>query len=207
MRVPNAVITWVVAGSVLPAIVGGQAPVTAPAPAPSSASGAASVARLAVGTDLYVRLQPALGSGASKVSERFDAAIAWDYSIGGRVAVPAGSPVRGFLGSVRPAGIVDRRGSVTLSFDDLRIEPHTYRLRATVTQIFDGQVAEDVARMGTSAIVSANASAFTGMKGTLVGVVVGPTGSIIATEGANADLPAGTVLRIRLDQPIDLIAP
>ena len=44
-----------------------------------------------------------------------------DYAEGGRVLVPAGSLVRGFVSSVRAAGRIDRRGSLTLSFDEIRI--------------------------------------------------------------------------------------
>ena len=39
----------------------------------------------------------------------------------GQTAIPAGSLVRGFVSSVKPAGKVDRTGSLTLSFNELRI--------------------------------------------------------------------------------------
>jgi len=35
-------------------------------------------------------------------------------------------------------------------------------------------------------------------------VLVGGGGTIASTEGSNVDLPAGTVLRVRLDQPLDV---
>ena len=45
-----------------------------------------------------------------------------------------------------------------------------------------------------------------GGKGALIGVLVGGGGTIAATEGADVDLPVGTILRIRIDQPLELAA-
>jgi hypothetical protein len=40
----------------------------------------------------------------------------------------------------------------------------------------------------------------------LLGVLVGGGGTIAATDGTDVDLPAGTILRVRLDQRTDLVA-
>ena len=40
-----------------------------------------------------------------------------------------------------------------------------------------------------------------GVKGALLGVLIGGGGTIAATEGKDVTLPAGTILRVRLDQP------
>ena len=39
----------------------------------------------------------------------------------------------------------------------------------------------------------------------LIGVLVGGGGTIAATEGADVDLPAATILRIRIDQPLEIV--
>jgi len=38
----------------------------------------------------------------------------------------------------------------------------------------------------------------------LAGILIGGGGTIAATDGANAELPVGTILRIRLDQPLEV---
>ena len=42
-----------------------------------------------------------------------------------------------------------------------------------------------------------------GAKGALAGILIGGGGTIAATEGKDVELPAGTVLRVRLDAPLD----
>jgi uncharacterized protein YcfJ len=165
-------------------------------------------ASVPVGTEVDVRLQTSLNSGTAKVEQRFEATTVLDYLVGGKVVIPAGSTVRGFVSSVRAAGKVDRRGSITLSFDEIRVAARTYRLRASVTQAIDRKVGEDTARIGAGAAVGAIIGGLIGGgKGALLGVLVGGGGTMAATEGTDVDLPAGTILRLRLDQTLDVAAP
>lgn len=165
------------------------------------------VGQVPVGTEFDVRLQTSLNSGTAKAEQRFEATTLLDYPAAGAVLIPAGSTVRGFVSSVRAAGKVDRRGSLTLSFDELRIGATTYRLRASVTSAMDGKSAEDMKRIGVGAVAGAILGGILGGgKGALVGVLVGGGGTMAATEGSDVDLPLGTVLRIRLDQPLQVVA-
>jgi hypothetical protein len=158
-----------------------------------------------VGTEFDVRLQTPLNSGTTAVEHRFEATTMVDYTEGGRALIPAGSVVRGFVSSVRAAGRVDRRGSLTLSFDEIRIGTRSYRLRASVTEAIDSKSTDDLKRIGAGAVVGAILGGIIGGgKGALVGVLVGGGGTIAATEGTDVDLPVGTILRIRLDQPLEL---
>lgn len=177
------------------------------APAPSVVVPRVAVT-VPVGTEFDVRLQTPLNSGTAKVEQRFEATTMVDYIAGEIVAVPAGSLARGFVSSVRPAGRIDRRGSLTLSFDELRIGDTSYRLRAVVTQAIDAKVGEDVARIGAGAAVGAILGGiFGGGRGALLGVLIGGGGTIAAVDGSDVDLPAGTILRVRIDQALDLAAP
>lgn len=176
-------------------------PVLGPPEVPSTTS-------IPVGTEFDVRLQTPLDSGTAKVEQRFEATTVLDYTVDGTVLVPAGSVVRGFVSSVRPAGRIDRQGSVTLSFDELRIENRSYPLRASVTQAIDGKVTEDVTRIGAGAAVGAILGGILGgARGALLGVLVGGGGTIAATDGSDVQLPVGTILRVRLDQRVDLALP
>ncbi len=161
---------------------------------------------VSVDTQLDVRLQTPLNSGTVKVEQRFEATTILDYSMNGTVIIPAGSVVRGFVSSVRPAGRVDRTGSITLSFDELRIDNRSYRLRASVVHAREGKMSEDATRIGVGAVAGGIIGGILGgLRGALVGVIVGGGGAIAATEGADVDLPVGTILRIRFDQPVDIV--
>jgi hypothetical protein len=180
-----------------------QGPATADQPMPSDADARAGI--VPVGTQLDVRLQTSLNSATATAEQRFEATTVTDYAAGGRVLIPAGSTVRGFVGSVKAAGKIDRRGSLTLSFDELRIANRSYRLRASVVQALDPKASQDNTRIGAGAAVGAILGGILGgTKGALLGVLVGGGGTMAATEGSDVDLPAGTILRIRLDEVLQL---
>jgi hypothetical protein len=161
--------------------------------------GPETVMSVPIGTEIEVRLQTALSSGMAKVEQRFEATTILDYTEKGQVILPAGSLVRGFVSSVRAAGLIDRKGSLTLSFDEVRARERIYRLRASVIQALDGKMARDDARAAAGTAVGGLTG---GGKGALVGVLVGAGGTLAATEGADVDLPLGTILRIRLNQAL-----
>ena len=158
-----------------------------------------------VGAEFDRKLQTPLNSGRAKVEQRFEGTTMLDYAIGRDVVVPAGSTVRGFVSSVKAAGKIERKGSLTLSFDEIRIGNRSHKLRASITQALDPKVAEDATRIGAGAVVGAIIGGLIGGgKGALLGVLVGGGGTIAATEGTDVDLPVGTILRIRIDQPLEI---
>lgn len=158
-----------------------------------------------VGTLLDVRLQTPLSSATAKVEQRFEATTIVDLKNDRDLLIPAGTLVRGFVSSVRAAGKVDRKGSLTLSFDEIVLDKEHLRLRASVTQTLDGKMSDDAARIGAGAVVGAIIGGIIGGgKGALLGVIVGGGGTIASTQGADVELPVGTILRIRIDQPVKI---
>ncbi len=156
-----------------------------------------------VGTEMDVRLQTALNSATAKVEQRFEATTLVDLKMDAATVIPAGTVVRGFIGSVRAAGRVDRKGSLTLAFDEMVLRSGPTRLRASVTQALDGKMSEDVSRIGTGAVLGAIVGGLPGGgKGMLVGVLVGGGGTIAPTDGTVVELPIGTILRLRVDSPL-----
>ena len=156
-----------------------------------------------VGTEMDVRLQTALNSGTAKVEQRFEATTILDLKIGDALPIPAGTVARGFVSSVSPAGRLDRRGNLTLSFDEILLGKSPTRFRASVEQAIDGKMGQDITRIGAGATIGAIVGGIIGGgKGALVGVLVGSGGTMAATEGADVSLPVGTILRIRVDQPL-----
>jgi hypothetical protein len=181
-------------------------------PARASATGPAPVAddprlnatTIPVGTEFDVRLQSRLNSGTARVEDRFDATTLVAYERNGRLLVPAGSVLRGVVNSVTPASRgVNRRGELTLVFDRFTIEGRTYSVRATVMQALQGET--DTGRVAAGAGVGAIIGGILGgVRGALTGILIGGGGTVAATEGNEVDLAPGTVLRVRLDAPLDI---
>lgn len=180
-----------------------------PAPATASTRPPASDVRLSatevpVGTEFDVRLQSRLNSGTARVEDRFDATTIVPYERNGRTLVPAGSVMRGVVNAVTPASRgINRKGELTLVFDRFTIEGRTYSIRATVMQALQGE--GDTGRVAAGAGVGAIIGGILGgMRGALTGILIGGGGTIAATEGNEVDLAPGTVLRVRLDAPLDV---
>ena len=157
-----------------------------------------------VGTEFDVRLQTRLNSGTARVEDRFDATTIAPYERSDRVLAPAGSVMRGIVNSVTPAGRgLDRKGSMTLHFDRMTISGRTYSIRATVVGAIEAE--NDNAKVATGAGVGAIIGGILGgFKGALAGILIGGGGTVAATEGKDVDLPPGTVLRVRIDEAIDV---
>lgn len=157
-----------------------------------------------VGQEMDVRLQTMLSSKTATPEQRFEATTAVDLMQGDAVLIPAGSTVRGVVSSVEPAGRVDRSGRLTLAFDQITVNGREYPIRGMATQIFEsGGIQEEARTVGTAGAVGAIVGGLIGgLKGALIGAAVGSGGVIAATEGTDVELQPGTIVRIRLDQPL-----
>lgn len=161
---------------------------------------------ISVGQELDARLQTPLSSSTAAVEDRFEATTLVDLYQGNDLLVPAGSVLRGVVSSVERATRTDRRGSLTLSFDQMTVAGRTYRIRATVTQALEGEgIKGEVGKMTTGAAAGAIIGGLLGgFKGALAGILIGGGGSVLATPGTNVQLDAGTVLRVRFDSPVTI---
>ena len=171
----------------------------------TSSSGSRSGDRSAipVGQEIDVRLQSQLSSDTAEVEDRFEATTAADLYRGNQVLIPAGSVVRGVVSSVNRASRTDRKGQLTVAFDQITIDGRTYPMRGTVTEALESEgLRGEAARIGAGSAVGAIIGGIMGgVKGALLGVLIGGGGTIAATEGKDVTLPAGTILRVRLDSP------
>jgi hypothetical protein len=158
-----------------------------------------------VGTEFDVRLQNSLSSGTAKVEDRFEATTAVDIKKGNRVVVPAGSVLRGVVSSVQKATRIERKGALTIAFDRITIRGRNYPIRTTVTRALESEgIAGEKEKIGAGAGVGAIVGGILGgVKGALAGILIGAGGTIAATEGKDVELPAGTVLRVRLDSALN----
>jgi hypothetical protein len=156
-----------------------------------------------VGHEIDVRIQTQLSSDTAQVEDRFEATTVADLYRGNEVLIPAGSVLRGIVRTVQRASRTDRKGELTVSFDQMTIRGRTYPMRATVTKAIESEgVKGEVGRIGAGAGVGAIIGGILGgVKGALIGVLVGGGGTMVATEGKDVTLEPGTILRVRLDQP------
>ena len=157
------------------------------------------------GTELDVRLETGLSSETAQVEDRFEATTIVDVRQDGRVLIPAGSRVRGVVTEVDKAGRLDRKGRLSLTFDQITINSRNHPIRGTVTQALEaGGYREDAGKIGTGAAIGGIIGGILGgLKGALAGILIGGGGVVAATEGEDVELPPGTVLRVRLDQDLN----
>jgi len=159
-----------------------------------------------VGQEIDVRLQQPLSSKTATVEQRFEATTAVDLMEGDRVLVPAGSVVRGVVRAVDDADRIDRAGRLTLGFDQIVVNGREYAIRGMATQVFESKgIRDEAATVGTAGGVGAIVGGIIGgLKGALIGAIVGSGGVIAATEGKDIELPAGAIIRLRLDSPVQI---
>ena len=155
------------------------------------------------GQEIDVRLEIELSSATAQVEQRFEATTVADLYRGNDVLIPAGSVLRGVVSSVDKATRTDRKGSLTVAFDQITIRGRTYPMRGTVTQALESEgIRGEAPRIGAGAGIGAIIGGIIGgVKGALLGVLIGGGGTIAATEGKDVTLPPGTILRVRLDTP------
>jgi len=184
--------------------------VSTPPPAPAATrsqpqtTGGAN--EIPAGTELDVRLQNSLNSGTAQVEDRFEGTTLVDLNVNGRVVIPAGSVMRGVVTAVEPGTRTNRTAKMTVSFDQVTVNGRAYPMRGTVTEALKGEgIRGEATRAGAGAAVGGIIGAVLGgAKGALLGVLIGGGGTIAATEGKEVEIPQGTVLRVRVDAPLQI---
>lgn len=194
----------------------GQAPVPPPAAGTAAEAGSTVIPvrrpagcgpnEVCVGQELDVRLQTTLDSERAMVEDRFEATTIVPFYNEDRELIPAGSLLTGVVSGVTRAGRTDRKASMTLAFERITIRGQSYPIRATVTQAIEskgirGEVGKISVGAGVGAIIG---GILGGVGGAVAGTVVGAGGMILATEGPEVRIPAGTILRVRFDSPLTL---
>jgi TolA-binding protein len=176
-------------------------------PVAQQSSARASVVEVPVGTEMDVRMTDSLDSGKAMVEDRFEATTVADVQVNGRVAIPAGSVVRGVVTAVSPGTHTNRKARMTVSFDQVTVNGEAHPIRGTLTEAIEGGVKGDVGRVaaggGAGAVIGALLG---GTKGAVLGAAIGGGGTLAATEGKEVRVPQGTVLRVRLDSPVQMNA-
>jgi hypothetical protein len=152
---------------------------------------------LPAGTEVDLILQSLLAAGSAMADDRFEA-----VAVSAKVSPDSVRPLtavtaRGFISSVRRPG--PKRSALTLSFEELLAGPKPQRFRASVIQVFQGLKPDQSGGDGTAEL-------YRGLR-PLPGVLVDIPGTVTSVDGKEVRLPPGTVLRVRLEQPVTIRMP
>ncbi len=198
------------------------APSTAPAAAATPAAPEPVRVRLAEGTKIAFALSDALSTKSNQPGDSFSGVVTRSVTVGGTIAIPEGTVVRGTVAHVERPGRVKGRGELGLSFDKLEFpNGQVYDLSASLTGLDEGEkesVTEegqvksegtkkrDVTTIGAGAGIGAVIGAIAGGgKGAATGGAIGAgagTAMVLLTRGKDVELKRGTELAIQLDRPL-----
>ena len=86
------------------------------------------------------------------------------------------------------------------------VRGRNHNIRGMATQVFEsGGIRDEAGTAGVGAGVGGVVGGILGgVKGAVLGAVIGAGGAIAATEGKDVNLPAGSIVRVRLDSPVSV---
>jgi len=160
-------------------------------------------ARLPEGTSIQVRLSHGLSSRTARREDRVDATVSEPVRGSGVLALPAGTLVRGVVRAAEPAERPSKAGRIEIEFDSVYPDDVRFEMRGRVAEIQES--GERGKKAGIGAVVGGILGGLLGGKGgAIAGILIGGGGAVVATRGEDVELPAGTVLTVRLEEPLVL---
>jgi hypothetical protein len=157
-----------------------------------------------------LQVETSLSSERAKVEDRVDARVTRDVMAEGRVAIPAGARMIGSVTLVERGGKIKERARLGVRFHTIVFADGT-EARVHAEPIYregDPPSGESARKIGGAAVGGAILGAILGGgKGAVLGGAAGAAGGTAATMagGRNpASLSAGTVVTVRLTEPVTL---
>src|SRR5262245_3827371 len=160
--------------------------------------------RLSAGTEISVQLAEGLSSKTARRESPVSASVFRPVRAEGVLALPAGTRVRGVVVDAEAAQRPSKGGRLEILFDRIDLESERVDFRGRVTSIDQGSdTGKTAGKAGLGAVIGGVLGGILGGgKGAVVGVIVGGTGAVVGTKGDEVELPAGTVLTVRLEEPL-----
>ena len=184
------------------------------------------------GTQIRLVLLNGLSTSVARDGDPFTAVVAEPVYLGGQLILPAGAKVNGTVGSiVRPKrfGLIRGQAAMNLIFHSLEIDRHETPVQISILAILDpsttnnGKKRKDV-KVEEGAVLherrdikgAATTVALGTAGGTVVGTVfshvargtviglIGGTAYVMVKKGKEVELPAQTVLLVRMDSTISV---
>lgn len=177
----------------------------APPPAP-----AVEYVDLTVPSDavLGLQIERTVSSELARVEDRVDARVTRDVRVSDRIAIPAGSTVRGSVTDVDRGDRVKGKSRLAIRFHTIVLADGTELALKTDPVVREGQSpgGESAAKVGGAAIGGAILGAILGGgKGAAIGGAVGAAGGTAAAMSNDrnpATLSAGTTVTVRMQAPV-----
>ena len=175
------------------------------------------------GTRIRGQLETTLNSRSHRQGDRFTVEVVESILVNGVEAIPAGSVIEGRVSRVKPAGRVQGRAEMNLSYDrlvfpsgmaetiigsqaDLDHQDRIDRSEGTIKGASSRK--RDAAAIGISAASGAGIGlAYGGGGGAVMGAGIGGLIGLVdrmARRGEPIRIPAGTLMIIRLDRPLQI---
>lgn len=169
------------------------------------------------GAEFEIELRQPLSTRTNRPGDRFTASVFSPLVDGSRVIVPTAAIVRGEVTAVQKSGGQGQQAIIKIAFLDVSFNGETWPLSATVVEATpetEGRYStgDKAARIGAGAVAGAILGRVIGgnARGTVIGAAVGAaagTAITLATEDVDAVLAEGSVLRLRLDEPLTVEVP
>lgn len=157
---------------------------------------------------LGLQIERTVSSELARVEDKVEARVTRDVRVSDRIAIPAGSTVRGSVTEVDKGGRVKGRSRLAIRFHTIVLADGSELALKTDPVVREGQSpgGESAAKVGGAAIGGAILGAILGGgKGAAIGGAVGAgagTAAAMSNERNPATLSAGTTVTVRMQAPV-----
>jgi len=157
---------------------------------------------------LGLQLERTVSSELARVEDKVDARVTRDVRVDNRVAIPAGSTVRGSVTEVDKGGRMKGKARLAIRFHTIVLADGSQLALKTDPVVREGQSVggESAAKVGGAAIGGAILGAILGGgKGAAIGGAVGAgagTAAAMSNDRNPATLAAGTTVTVRMQAPV-----
>jgi hypothetical protein len=157
-----------------------------------------------------LHVETSLSSERARLEDRVDARVTRDVSAAGRVAIPAGSRVIGSVIMVERGGKLKERARLGVRFHTLVFANGSEQPIRTDAIYREGESpgGESARKIGGATVGGAILGAILGGgKGAAIGSAAGAAGgtaAVMAGDRNAASLPAGTIVTVRLAEPVSV---
>lgn len=157
---------------------------------------------------LGLQIERTISSELARVEDKVDARVTRDVRVADRIAIPAGSTVRGSVSEVDRGGRMKGKARLAIRFHTIVLADGTQLALKTDPVVREGQSpgGESAAKVGGAAIGGAILGAILGGgKGAAIGGAVGAgagTAAAMTNDRNAATLAAGTTVTVRMQAPV-----
>jgi type IV secretory pathway VirB10-like protein len=157
---------------------------------------------------LGLQIERTVSSELARLEDKVDARVTRDVRVSDRIAIPAGSTVRGSVTEVDRGGRMKGKARLAIRFHTIVLADGTQVALKTDPVVREGQSpgGESAAKVGGAAIGGAILGAILGGgKGAAIGGAVGAgagTAAAMSNDRNPATLSAGTTVTVRMQAPV-----